>query len=219
MRAAAIWRAFAVSALVLSPVAALAGPPADPVIGPWRATEGPDVASRLELTADGRFRYMLSAGALDEGAEGRWTREGARVRLFTEPSPRAPRILVDTMAPAGGGPLTIFVRAPNGQGVAGVEFRVEYDTGAPTESYTQYDGWSGDPGDQRAPRWIQLTEPIHDIRSERFPIPSGARTLRFRLEPNDIGVMDFRGADIALEGDQLTLRDTRGELHFVRAAR
>jgi hypothetical protein len=189
----------------------------DPAIGRWQAADGPDTASRLELTPDGRFRYALSEGALDEGAEGRWLREGTLVRLFTEPPPRPPRFIVESMGPAEGGPLSLFIRAPSGQGIAGVRFRIEFDGGPPVESYTQYDGWTGDPGEIRAPRWVQLFEPIHDIVSDRMPVPAGARLLRFRLEPNDIGVANFRGAEVRVVGNGLTLRDSRGERHFARA--
>lgn len=208
-------RLLAAGLLVLLGQAALAAP--DPATGRWRATEGPDVASGLELRADGRFSYGLSAGALDEGAEGRWVRDSASVRLYTEPRPKPPRLLVESMTPAEGAPLSIFVTAPNGQGIPGVRFRIEFDTGDPVESYTQYDGWTADPSDRRIARWVQLNEPIHDILSERVAVPQGARLLRFRLEPNDLGVVDFEGAEVLVEGDQLTLRDKRGDLHYVRA--
>ena len=40
-----------------------------------------EVGSELLLTADGRFRYMLAYGALDEAAEGCWSRKGDIVTL------------------------------------------------------------------------------------------------------------------------------------------
>ncbi|HEX7858598.1 MAG TPA: hypothetical protein VF503_33345 [Sphingobium sp.] len=203
--------------LLLSlPVPAYAAPP-DPVVARWQGTDGPDTASMLELTADGHFRYALSEGALDEGAKGRWHREGATVRLYTEPVPTPPRFIVKSMENADKGPLTLFVGGPDGRGVAGVEFRVEFDSGDPVEAYTQYDGWTGDPADRRPPRWVQLHEPVYDITSDRMPIPGGARTLRFTLEPHDLGIVNFRGTEVVVDGNSLTLRDGRGERHYSRA--
>tara|TARA_R110000782_G_scaffold127769_1_gene219366 strand:+ start:8975 stop:9214 length:240 start_codon:yes stop_codon:yes gene_type:complete len=50
---------------------------ADPgLIGHYRLAEGPDVAGELALIPDGRFRYALAAGALDEETQGRWKMVG-----------------------------------------------------------------------------------------------------------------------------------------------
>ena len=43
-----------------------------------------EIAAGLELKADGRFRYALSYGALDEEAAGRWTTSGDRVFLTSD---------------------------------------------------------------------------------------------------------------------------------------
>ena len=204
-------------ALPLAGVDAAHAAPADPATGRWSAADRPDTASMLELSPDGRFRYGLSEGALDEGAEGRWAREGGIVRLFTEPRPVPPRFSVRSMdaAPATI-PLSILVTAPNGRGIAGIRFRIDFDGGPPLEYYTQESGWTGEPADRRSPRWIQLYEPVHGFQSDRIPVPAGARTLRFLLEPNDLGTVDFQGAQVTLDGDRLTLRDRRGERHYAR---
>ena len=43
-----------------------------------------EIAAALELTKDGQFRYVLSYGALDEMASGRWTAENGTVVLSVE---------------------------------------------------------------------------------------------------------------------------------------
>ena len=43
-----------------------------------------EIAAALELTKDGKFRYALSYGALDEMASGRWTAENGTVVLSVE---------------------------------------------------------------------------------------------------------------------------------------
>ncbi|MFT3965330.1 MAG: hypothetical protein QM690_05560 [Sphingobium sp.] len=202
--------------LLILPVAA-AGTAPDPATGRWRAADGPDTASLLELTPDGRFRYILAEGALDERAEGRWVRDDGIVRLFTEPAPTPPRIVAEALRPAAAdAPLTVRVSGPGGQGIAGVEFRITFDQGPPVEGYTQYDGWTGDAADRRSPRQIRLHEPVYGIMSETVAVPPGVRQLRFRLEPNDLGIAAFRGTEVLVEGRRLTLRGRLGERHYAR---
>src|SRR6478609_2615763 len=45
----------------------------------------PEVAAQLELRTDGRFRYGLSYGALDEEAQGTWTFDSGNVHLTSDP--------------------------------------------------------------------------------------------------------------------------------------
>lgn len=203
--------------LLLLSFAAIPAHAADAVAGLYRSTGSPDSASRIELTADGRFRYILSEGALDEMAQGRWRREGAVIRLWTEPRPVPPRITVAAMGTEGPDALSIAVTAPGGGGgIAGVEFRVEFDKGEPLEGYTQYDGWRTDALGGRVPRHIQLHEPIHGVTSDRFAIPPGGRALRFTFTPNDLGVVDFQGTALEVEGDRLILHHRFGDRPYVR---
>jgi len=223
--------------LLLAPALMLASHAAaqttDPAVGTWRGAMGPDTASELDLSADGHFRYFFSAGALDEGAEGRWTRDGATVHLFTEPKPKPPTLTLDTASPEGkeGAALFLFVAGPKGSpdtnsagasgpdtnGIAGVDFHVEMDRGDPLEGYTQYYGWSTGSLDGRTPLWVQLVEPVNGITSNRIPIPAGTKTLRFTLQPNDLGVANFDGAEVVVEGEALTLKQRLGALRYVRA--
>ena len=60
------------AALIAAPAAAQDSP----FVGEYRLAEGPDVGGGLLIRNDGRFQYMLAAGALDEQAEGRWEMRG-----------------------------------------------------------------------------------------------------------------------------------------------
>ncbi|CAN5176508.1 hypothetical protein BH10PSE13_BH10PSE13_03930 [soil metagenome] len=207
----------------------------DPAAGNWRGANGPDTASQLELGADGHFRWFLSAGALDEGAEGRWVREGAMIRLFTEPKPKPPTLTLAKASPKGkdDAALFLFVAGPEGSpdtnsagatgpdtnGIAGVDFHIEMDRGDPLEGYTQYYGWSTGSLEGRTPLWVQLVEPINGIASDRVAIPAGTKTLRFTLQPNDLGVASFDGSNVVVEGDALTLTHRLGALRYVRAGK
>lgn len=43
-----------------------------------------EIAAGLELTKDGKFRYVLSYGALDEMAAGTWSAAGDSVTLYVQ---------------------------------------------------------------------------------------------------------------------------------------
>ncbi|HEX7874755.1 MAG TPA: hypothetical protein VF475_17725 [Sphingobium sp.] len=214
------WTAAGALALLLSAAAPAHAAP-DPVVGRWRAAEGPEMASQLELTEDGHFRYVLSYGALDEEAQGRWTRTGTLVALTTEPQPKPSAILLDSMSPTSrdGAALFLIVAGPGtpaGKGIAGIDFRIEFDSGEPMEGYTQDYGWQADSLSGRTPRWVQLFEPIHGIASARIAIPPGTRAMSFRFEGNDYGIADFRAAPVRVDGDRLTLMHRMGTLHYAR---
>ena len=62
-----------------------------------------EVAAALELQPNGRFRYGLSYGAMDEQAEGDWVADGSTVRLTSNPMPKEPsfELVRDEPAPKG----------------------------------------------------------------------------------------------------------------------
>lgn len=205
---------FALLMLIAAPVRAQAS---DPVVGRYRLSEGPDVAGELRIKADGHFQYGLAAGALDEQASGRWMRDGANIRLHTEPKPIAPTISAGPRLPSDHGRLTFVVCFPNGRGIPGVDLRIGFDSGDPIEAYTQEDGWTMPPGESRTPRWIEFYEPVHGIASPRFAIgKAGGATLQFVLTPNDLGVVDFDGALAEPIADGLSVQRGAGAMHFIK---
>lgn len=195
--------------------AATSAEPRSPYAGRYRVAEGPDTAGLLDLRADGRFRYFLSEGALDEQAEGTWTETGGDIRLTTEPKPIPPSW---ARGPDGGdGSATIRVILADGRELAGIDFRLGLADGASMAGYTQAEGWSfAEPGERRI-AWVELHEPIHGIASQRFAIdPPAFGGLVFVLTPNDIGTVDFDQAPLLQRSDDFAL-DRRGrELRLVR---
>lgn len=65
----------------------LAQAPAVPDLAGLYETQQMEVAAALELQAEGRFRYVLTYGAVDEAAEGDWSFDGSSVRLTSNPMP------------------------------------------------------------------------------------------------------------------------------------
>lgn len=199
-----------IPALLLSAPAAAQG-----LAGRYRLAEGPDVAGQLELTADGRFGYELAAGALDERAQGRWEMGEDAACLTTEPRPRPPELR--PAEPLAGDAATVRVTWENGRGIPGVDFVIGFDSGEPIEGYTQDYGWTLPAEEQRVPRWIELTEPIHRVRLARTPL--SGKQFRAVLVPNDIGVVDFQGACFSRQGERYVLRRAEGEMTFRRVER
>src|SRR5882762_2699819 len=72
-----------------------------------------EMAAALELLADGRFRYALAYGALDEEAAGKWTLRGDRVLLTSDPV-RAPRFVLVSQGRSAPGVLRVDLDVPKG---------------------------------------------------------------------------------------------------------
>jgi len=188
--------------------------------GNYRLTEGPDVAGRLAISADGRFRYDLAAGALDEAAEGRWEGNGSAICLFTEPRPVPPVFSRVTGEQGEDRAQTLLVTWPDGSGIAGVDFRIGLDDGSVIADYTQYDGWTMPPNETRKPVWVELAVPMHGLKSPRFALDGQDRgPWRFVLTPNDLGIVDFQGECLRREGNGYVLDREGGTMHFAKVER
>src|SRR5437763_3681862 len=72
-----------------------------------------EMAAALELLADGRFRYGLAYGALDEEAAGKWIVHGDRVLLTSDPV-TAPRFGLVSQSKGAPGVLRIDLDVPKG---------------------------------------------------------------------------------------------------------
>jgi hypothetical protein len=186
-------------------------------VGRYQLAEGPDVVGELQLDQDGSFRFGMSAGALDTMARGRWVSVGDGITLRTEPRP-APPVFALTRAQPGkaDGTLSILVTWPNGNGIAGIDFRIIRESGEPIDDYTQVYGWRSEPGASHRIVSIQLSEPIHGLVSPVFDVPADAREFTFVLTPNDLGRADFDNAPVERSADGLRLHWRGGVLRFVR---
>lgn len=190
------------------------------LVGEYRLSAGPDVAGGLLILPDGRFKYGLAAGALDEGAEGRWEQRGDAVCLFTEPAPVPPAFAKVAPREVDGAVPTILVTWPNGRGIAGIDFIIEFDEGDAIEDYTQSDGWTMAEDDRRIPRRIELHEPVHNITAPPFDLDEAdGGTLHVQLIPNDLGVPHFDGACLMARDDTFILYREEGTMRFVRVGK
>jgi hypothetical protein len=207
--------------LILAGAPAHAPGPAASPIGRYRLRDGPDVASELVLKADGSFDYGLAAGSLDEAATGRWRRRGGAILLTTRPRPIPPVFSAGAATKNGSSPLIVHVTAPDGHGMAGIDFRVDFDSGPPIRDYTHSDdGWSLDPAEHRRPVAISLAIPIYGLVSPPFPIEiARANERSFILTPHDMGRIDFEDLVLDILPGKLVMHRGEARLDYVRQAR
>ncbi len=205
-------------AIALFAALLLAAPATSTPVGHYRLQGVHDAASELILRADGRFEYALAYGALDEEAAGRWRRVGDKIFLTTLPKPVPPAFSPGKTARTAEAPLALHVTWPDGRGIPGVDFRIEFDSGAPLQDYINNDeGWSLPAEEKRKPVAVTLAEPIYQLVSPRFPIDtSKANDLTFILTPHDMGHVDFEGLPLDIAPGKLVMHRGGGELTYVR---
>ncbi|HEX4738892.1 MAG TPA: hypothetical protein VH331_15170 [Allosphingosinicella sp.] len=194
-----------------------AAAPSSPV-GHYRLQGVHDAASELILRANGRFDYALAYGALDEEATGRWRRVGSHLILTTLPKPVPPVFSPGKAAHTAEAPLALHVTWPNGRGIPGVDFRIEFESGDPLEDYINNDeGWSMPPEEHRKPVAVSFAEPIYRVGSPRFPVDTTkANDLTFILTPHDMGKIGFEEIPIDIAPGRLVMHRGGTELIYAR---
>ncbi len=129
----------------------LAAPSAPPSLAGHYRLHVHDAGSELVLHPNGRFEYGLAYGALDEAATGRWRRVGNHILLTTAPKPVPAAFSAGRAAHSAEVPLALHVTWPNGRGIPGMDFRVDFDSGAPFIDYINNDeGWQLDRAETRS---------------------------------------------------------------------
>jgi hypothetical protein len=175
-----------------------------------------EAAGGLQLGADGRFRYAFTYGALDEQAEGRWRREGDRILLTTDPTPQPPDWSLLSAEPGEPGQFALILEGPNGRPIPNIEVEVRM-TDASVEKGTTQAEWLEAELDGRTPAAVRFHIPVFDVASPAFPIEAAkAGRYRFRLDPRDLGVRDFRDWPLEVKGDLLAPPDAPGGQGFRR---
>jgi len=179
-----------------------------------------ELVAELWLRADGRFRYGLTVGSLDEVAEGRWTADGTRIHLVSEPKPVRPTITAGPVRQDPDVALSLLVATPNGNGVPGVDLMVGFDAGDTTDGYTQADGWTLPKEEKRVPRWVEFSMESYGLKSPRFLLNRDeGNALAFVLTPNDIGVVDLSGTVVDVSGWDLMVHREGGAMRFDRVGK
>ncbi|MBB4842883.1 hypothetical protein HNP55_001398 [Paucibacter oligotrophus] len=105
-----------------------------------------EVGSELLLRADGSFAWMMSYGAVDKQAEGRWTRQGQTLTLLSSRPSKAPvfRVFEDDelsiLKPAAEGSWVAIVGLPGIGPAAGMEVQFQARSGKTATAVTDSAG-------------------------------------------------------------------------------
>lgn len=193
-----------------------AAAPAPPV-GMYALSGVREAAGGLELRADGSFRYALTYGALDEHAEGRWRLEGTRVLLTTTPPPRPPLFSQAAAEPGDPATFELLLENMSGQPIENIEVRVTLADGSEHQAQTQRN-WLRAPLDAaHRPLAVRFRIPVFDVESESLPLEiERFHRYRFRLDPADLGVRNFRDWPLEVKGDLLQPKGARDSEGFRR---
>jgi hypothetical protein len=178
--------------------------PAQCLPGQYDAS-APEIAAGLTLLPDGRFRYALSYGAIDERAQGQWEADGGKVFLTSDPV-TPPRFVMVSEAPVRDGAFRLGLDLPEGIAPQYFNALLVLKDGRTIGAPLGYEDWVVplEPGDEAVSVKLQL--PVLDIESEHIALSNGtASAVRLRFEPNDLGAVAFARDPLAIDGRELTL--------------
>ncbi len=197
------------SLLALAVAAALSGSHPAALAGLYDGNQM-EMAAGLELKPDGRFRYGLAYGALDEEAEGTWTAQGGHVVLTSDPL-TPPRLRFLGQQPAAPGTLRIALEAPQGLTLQLFVAYIGFTKGETAREQLADDGLLRPLDPQNPPTTVRLTLPLFELTGDPVAIDAAkGYGLHFRFEPNDLGKVDFRGTVLPIDqGDLLLDRHDR----------
>ncbi|MDR2858548.1 MAG: hypothetical protein LBV50_11985 [Novosphingobium sp.] len=195
-----------------------AGPPspADECLAGDYDGSAMEMAGGLHLESGGRFRYVLSYGAVDETAAGRWERDTRHIYLTSDPVTPARFSLVGE-GPAPAGEFRVALDLPRGISRQYFNVMLILADGRTIARQMSEDGLiiPLEPGENVAS--IRVLLPVFDLESERFAITAGtASEARLRFEPNDLGTVAFAHQPLAIEGSALVLQRYDREIRFSR---
>lgn len=202
------------SMAALLATAAIAAAPS-PRAGLYNATEHELVAG-LDLKADGKFRFGLSYGALDEQAQGRWVEKDGQVLLTTEPVVVPPRFKLMKDEPVADGAYYASLDEPDALGDFSLTLAVKY-RGETAIKYIEADEDGRvpiDPG--KVVETIVPDLPVYTIPYAPFAMKPGGHRLVFHFEANDVGKADFKSQPVAIEGEDLVMKRYDRVIHFKR---
>jgi hypothetical protein len=173
-----------------------------------------EIAAALQLQPNGRFRYALSYGALDEQAQGRWEEKDGAVLLTTEPQPNPPAFPVVSDTPSADGKVYASLEKADEMGMLTLTLLVRYE-GSQAFDYVEADetGLVPVPAGARIAELVPSIPAVLQVAEPHKLTPGGHRIV-FRFEPNDLGIADFRAERLTIDGAELRLRRHDRDLRF-----
>jgi hypothetical protein len=175
-----------------------------------------EMAVALELGADGRFRYALSYGALDEQAEGTWTAADGEVQLTSDPLV-LPRFVVVPGKSWSLPNLSILLDVPPGISRQYFTAHVAMADGGTIERQLGADGLTLKLGRKDRALAVTLELEIYGVRSAPLILARGrGGEAHFRFEPGDLGKVAFDRTPLLREGGVLLFERHGRTIRFRR---
>jgi len=188
--------------IIAPPVAAAASATPASMVGVYDGGQM-EMAAGLEIGADGRFRYQLSYGALDETATGRWAVQGDHI-VLTSDRVVAPRYVVVSQAHGEDGVLRVLIDFKDPYDQQHFDALITKADGTVATVQLGIDGLSWRFATANPPVSVRLLFGVFGLVSEPLPLNEG-HLIHYRFEPNDLGKVDFRAAPVTIAGDTLLL--------------
>jgi hypothetical protein len=162
-----------------------------------------EVGAMLELGEDGRYRYQLAYGALDEWSAGAWTRENGALVLQGDPYV-APAFDISA-DPGPSGELSVTMVLPSG-------FDPQYfaitahrkDGSASMQSMSSSGSLVLAMGDNPVVS-VRPVLPVMDLLGPAFAVPEGGAAIRIAFKPNDLGFVGFSREVLRNNGEAFEL--------------
>jgi hypothetical protein len=205
LRLAALLLAF------LSPVSVAAQQTEPPSLAGTYDGSQTEMAATLELGEDGRYRYALSYGAVDEFSAGTWTRQEGGIVLNSDPSSPSRFELLGTEDGSGAGDA-VTLRLEGLGNLPPALFGAIVERGDGTSSAFDFSEQSLEipvaEGDRVLS--VSLALPMYEVRGEPVSVPDPAgKVLYFAFHANDLGFKAFDNA-LLFESDGLLLLERFG---------
>jgi hypothetical protein len=175
-----------------------------------------EMGGGLELQANGRFRYALTYGAVDEEAEGDWTFDGKTVRLTSNPMPKAPSFELVRDDPAPKGQLYLTLEDPGFQWGHPLE-AIAADAAKRGFEISADDSGRVDLSGRPAIVAIAPEMPVYGPTGDVFPLSADrGHRLLFRFHANDLGKARFDKQELQQDGPDLRMERNDSSLRFAK---
>lgn len=174
-----------------------------------------EMAGALELRSDGRFRYALTYGALDEEAAGDWVFDGKTVRLTSNPMPRLPSFELVRDDPAPKGELYLKLEDPGFEWGHSL-YALATDMKQTFEIEANEDG-RVDLAGKPAVRAIAPLMPVYGPTHDSFTLDQDrGHRLLFRFHQNDLGKAAFKAEPLEVSSKGLLMNRYDRQIRFIR---
>ncbi len=161
-----------------------------------------EVAAMLELGGDGRYRYQLSYGALDEWSAGTWTRQADGIVLQSDAFV-APAFEVSNEG-SGTGALSLELDLPSGFDPQYFAIAVHRKDGMASLERIPSGSLVLAMGDNPVVS-LRPVLAVIDLLGPEIPVPVGGAALKIAFKPNDLGFAGFSGDVLLRKGQAFEL--------------